>query len=179
MKFLMFVFALFVSLSAFTANTNNKATEDNMKPVTAKPSDKEATQLDDLVRGEQAAMKAYDQLLSDTKDEKMKAKLQMIRKDHENAVSKLSKYVAGKKDLLGDTEDAGAWGTFAKTWTKGGQLMGNKTALKALQQGEEHGINEYKEALKDDTLSAELKKAIQSELLPAQQKHIEALKTFM
>lgn len=178
MKFLMFVFALFVSLSAFTANTN-KASKDNMKPVTAKPANDEATQLDDLVRGEQAALKAYDQLLTDTKNEKMKSQLQMIRKDHENAISKLSKYVAGKKDLLEDTENAGAWGTFAKTWTKGGELMGNKTALKALQQGEEHGINEYKEALKDDTLSAELKKTIQSELLPSQQKHIEALKSFM
>lgn len=178
MKFLMFTFALFVSLSAYTANTK-KATEDNMKPVTAKPTNNEATQLDDLVRGEQAALKAYDQLLTDTKDEKMKSKLEMIRKDHEAAVSKLSKYVAGKKDILEDTQDAGVWGTFAKTWTKGGQLMGNKQALKALQQGEEHGINEYKEALEDDTLSAELKKTIKTDLLPAQQKHIETLKTFM
>lgn len=173
MKFLMLIFALFVSLSAFTANTNKQNT------VTAKPANNESTQLDDLVRGENAAMKAYDQLLTDTKDEKMKTKLQAIRKDHEAAISKLSKYVAGKKDLLQDTEDAGAWGTFAKTWTKGGQLMGNKTALKALQQGEEHGINEYEEALKDESLSADLKKTIKAELIPAQKKHLETLKSFM
>jgi uncharacterized protein (TIGR02284 family) len=173
MKFLMLIFALFVSLSAFTANTSKNGIS------TAKPAADAVTQLDDLVRGELAAMKAYDQLLSDTKDEKMKTKLQAIRKDHEMAVSRLSKYVAGKKDLLEDTENAGAWGTFAKAWTKGGSLLGNKTALKALQQGEEHGINEYKEALKDETLPKELKQAIKAELLPKQQKHIETLKTFM
>jgi uncharacterized protein (TIGR02284 family) len=139
---------------------------------------KEPTQLDDLVRGELAALKAYDQVLKETKDEQVKSRLQTIRNDHEKAVSHLSKYVAGKKELLEDTESAGPWGSFAKTWTKGASLFGNDAALAALRQGEEHGIREYKEALEDDSISHELKQAIKTEMLPKQEKHIETLKTF-
>jgi rubrerythrin len=173
MKYLFLMFTLLVSISAFTANSSK-----NINTPTAKPANNEATQIDDLIRGELAAMKAYDQVLTDTKDKKVMEKLQMIRKDHEMAVTKLSKYVAGKKDLLEDTTDAGAWGTFAKTWTKGASIMGNATAIKALSQGEQHGIDEYKEALEDKTLSPELKQAIKTEMLPTQEKHIETLKTF-
>lgn len=181
MKYAFLLFAMIVSFSAMTANMNKNtmSAQPNQNKMTAKPSNDEATQVDDLVRGELAAMKAYDQLISDTKDEKQKAKLQMIRKDHEKAVSKLSKYVAGKPELLEDTEKAGPWGTFAKTWVKGGKLMGNDGALKALQQGEEHGIREYEEALEDDSVNMELRNTIKAELLPNQKKHIETLKSFM
>lgn len=147
--------------------------------MAADPMAGKSTQLDDLVRGELSAMKAYDAALGDMKDGKEKTALMAIRKDHDRATTILSKYVAGKKSVLEDTESAGPWGTFAKTWTKGAALMGNKTALSALTQGEEHGINEYKEALEDKTIPADLKATIKAELLPAQQKHISTLKTFM
>lgn len=166
MKFPLLASLLLVSSVSMAANTASKNTTD------------EPTQLDDLVRGELAALKAYDQVLSDTKDEKTKSQLQAIRNDHEKAVSHLSKYVAGKKELLEDTEDAGPWGSFAKTWTKGASLMGNDAALTALRQGEEHGIREYKEALEDESISKELKQAIKTDMLPKQEKHIQTLKTF-
>lgn len=137
------------------------------------------TQLDDLVRGELSAVKAYDAALADLKPGAERTQLESIRKGHDRAVTKLTKYVAGRKDLLADTESAGAWGTFAKSWVKGAGLMGNTTALKALKQGEEHGIAEYEEALKDETISASLKKEITAELLPAQKAHINSLQKFM
>lgn len=169
---------LLVSISAFTAN-QNKNTQTQMNTPTAKPQNTETTQLDDLMRGEMAALKAYDQALKDVKDEKQKTKLQAIRKDHEKAVSVMSKYVAGKPDLLDDTSKAGAWGTFAEAWTKTRSLTGNEGALKALRQGEEHGINEYQEALEDDSINKELKDKIRAELLPNQKKHIETLRTIL
>lgn len=178
MKQFILMLAVIFSVSAVAASQTKTTSKDINQP-TAKPANDQATQLDDLVRGEISALKAYDQLLTDTKDEKQKQKLMMIRKDHEKALSKLSKYVAGKPDLLEDTQDAGAWGAFAKTWVKGGQLLGNKNALNALKQGEEHGIKEYKEALEDDSINADLKKMIKTEMLPSQEKHIEALKSFM
>lgn len=169
-------FTLFASL--LLASSLSLAATSASKNSTAMPKE-EPTQLDDLVRGELAALKAYDQVLKDTKDEKTKTRLQAIRNDHEKAVSQLSKYVAGKKELLEDTESAGPWGSFAKTWTKGASLMGNDAALTALRQGEEHGIREYKEALEDESISKELKQAIKTDMLPKQEKHIETLKTFI
>ena len=59
------------------------------------------------------------------------------------------------------------------------KLMGNDTALKALAQGEEHGISEYKEALNDDAVAADLKKLIKSSLLPKQQEHLKSLNTLL
>jgi hypothetical protein len=165
MKFLVF-FSLILSMSAFSADK------------TARPTNDEATQMDDLIRGEMAAVKAYDTALADLKGSE-KTRLEAIRQDHQSNVDRLSKYVSGKKDLLEDTESAGAWGSFASAWTKGGKLMGNNTALKALQTGEEHGITEYKEALKDDSIDKNLKAQIQSDMLPRQEKHIQTLKSFM
>lgn len=51
--------------------------------------------------------------------------------------------------------------------------------MKALDDGQEHGINEYEEALEDDSIGKELKQAIRTELLPNQKKHLESLKSFI
>jgi hypothetical protein len=49
-------------------------------------------------------------------------------------------------------------------------IFGDKAALKALKEGEEHGLKDYNEACDDvDATSAAL---IESELIPAQQRHI-------
>jgi demethoxyubiquinone hydroxylase (CLK1/Coq7/Cat5 family) len=139
----------------------------------------EPTKLDNLIRGELAALQSYDAVLKDTKDKIQMNRLQEIRNDHVDAITILSKYTIDKPTILAETETAGAWGDFAKAWTKGAKLMGNKTALKALTQGEEHGINKYTEALEDKTLKAELKTAIRLKMIPAQKAHIEILKSFM
>lgn len=182
MKYLIFAFMLLVTLSAISANgpgRNLINQQQQEKTPTPKPKNDQVTQLDDLMRGEMAALKAYDQALSEIKDKKQRERLEAIRNDHEKAISKLSHYVAGKPDLLKETEDAGPWGTFSKTWVKGRGLTGNEGALKALRQGEEHGVNEYEEALKDESLSNDLKQTIRTELLPKQREHIKQIKSLI
>jgi hypothetical protein len=58
-------------------------------------------------------------------------------------------------------------------------VFGDKTALKALNQGEEHGVSEYKEALQDKNLSPDVKRIIKSTLLPRQEEHVKTLQTFL
>ncbi len=172
MKFLTLIAVLF-SLNALAADTKMSGA------MTAKPKNNEMTQMDDLIRGEMAAVKTYDTVLADLKAGSERERLSAIRADHQAAVDRLSKYVAGKPDLVEDVESAGAWGGFATAWTKGAKLMGNSAALRALKQGEEHGISEYREALGDDSIDSGLKAQIKSEMLPKQQKHIDTLKSFM
>jgi uncharacterized protein (TIGR02284 family) len=136
-----------------------------------------ATQLDDLIRGEMAAVKTYKTALEKVKDPKEVKKLKAIQEDHSNAVTKLKTFA--NKEVKEDTESAGPWGAFAKAYTGGAKLFGNETALKALKQGEEHGINEYQEALEDDSIKPELKQMIRTQFLPKQKEHINTLKTFM
>lgn len=47
--------------------------------------------------------------------------------------------------------------------------------LKVLQEGEKSGAEDYKEALKDTKLSADVLALIEKKLLPAQQAHIRTL----
>lgn len=142
-----------------------------------KGSDMNPTQLDDLIRGEMAAVKTYDQVIEKTSDEKEREKLVSIRDDHKNAVEKLKGFA--NRDVKEDTTSAGAWGAFTKAWTGSAKLFGNKTALKALSQGEEHGISEYKEALEDDSIKPELKQMIKTQFIPKQEEHLKTINTFM
>ena len=128
------------------------------------------TQLDDLIRGEIAAVKSYDTALEKVSDVQGKSELLSIRQDHVKAVETLKKYA--DFEVKAEAKDGGIWAEFTKAFTGGASIFGNTAALKALKIGEEHGIQEYKEALKDDTIQAELKQIIQTELLPNQQKHI-------
>lgn len=173
MRYAFIVIIMIFSMGAFSASTQDKNTTAT-NPPTAKPVE-EPTQLDDLIRGELAALKAYDQALKDVKEPKQREKLQAIRDDHEKAVSRLSKYVAAKPELLEDTKEAGPWGKFAKVWTKTRSFTGNEGALKALKDGEEHGIEEYQEALEDDSIPKELKQAIKNDMLPQQKQHMKTL----
>jgi rubrerythrin len=136
-----------------------------------------STQMDDLIRGEMAAVKSYSTMLDDMKDGPERSKLEKIRADHENAVSKLKGFAT--QEVKEDTKTAGAWGTFASAWTSGAKVAGNKTALKALTQGEEHGIEEYKEALEDKTVKSELKQMIRTQFIPKQEEHLKTIKTMM
>ena len=134
------------------------------------------TQLDDLIRGEMAAVSAYDVAINDLKNGSERSSLVRLRDNHKAAVVKLNKYAKNKPSVKEDVKTVGPWGTFAKAWVKGATLISNNAALTALKQGEEHGIVEYKEALDDSTISNDLKNEIRTSMLPLQEKHILTLK---
>ena len=163
MKLLLITLMLIISGLSFGASRI-----DSSKP----------SQMDDLIRGEMAAVKSYDMVLTKVKDEQELTKLKAIREDHVNAVTKL-KSMAMNKDIKEDTKTAGPWGTFAEAWTGGAKLFGNAVALKALTQGEEHGVAEYKEALNDNNVTPEIKKMIKTHFLPKQEEHLKTIKSFM
>jgi hypothetical protein len=106
-----------------------------------------------------AAVKTCDTALEKVKDQKELAKLKVIREDHIIAVGKLKTF-ANRDVKRVDTKTAGAWGAFATAYTGGAKLLGDKTALKALTLGEEHGMKEYREALEDKNIRPELKQMI-------------------
>ena len=82
------------------------------------------------------------------------------------------------RELGGEASDSsGAWGAWAKIVEGTANLFGDQASLKALKEGEEHGLKDYQEALDDvDSASASF---IESELIPAQQRHIMQLDLMM
>jgi uncharacterized protein (TIGR02284 family) len=128
-----------------------------------------------LLRGELSAIETYKQAVEKLKHNRNSTRLERIRNDHKESARKLRDNVVkmgGQPD-----QDSGSWGTFAKLVEGGARMFGERAAIRALVEGEQHGIKEYEEALGDDDVLSECKSMIRTELLPKQQHHIDELKS--
>lgn len=134
-------------------------------------------QIESLIRGEMSAVKSIDAILDKVDDQSEKSQLSSIRQDHVMAVDKL-KSLSGA-EFKEDTQTSGPWGAFASAFTGGASFFGDKAALQALKVGEEHGKNEYQEALSSGNLDSELQRVIQTELLPNQERHLRTIEGYL
>src|SRR5438132_2253535 len=106
--------------------------------------------LNSLLRGELSATETYQQALTKLEGTQGYDELKRIHREHREAANTLRQEVhqlGGKPD-----QGSGAWGAFAKAIEGAATLLGNKAALKALKEGEEHGLKEYQAALATDDL---------------------------
>ena len=135
-------------------------------------------QIDELIRGELSAVKSIDAILGKVKNNSEKDQLYSIRQDHVQAVDKLRPF-AGTSFSEGAVETGGPWGAFAKAFIGGASFFGDKAALKALKVGEEHGVNEYREAMKSKELDQNVKRLIETDLLPKQEMHLRTINNYL
>lgn len=127
----------------------------------------------ELLRGELSAVETYTQALSRFQGEPERAALEDIRFDHEASVSRLRDHIA---EMGGEAStDSGPWGGFAKAMEGAATALGDSPALMVLEQGEEHGIDEYEKALRNGSVMEEIKAVIRSYLLPPLSGHIATL----
>lgn len=130
-------------------------------------------ELNELLRGEISAVETYRQALEKVGREPGSDGLRESLKNHESATEVIRKEIVrlGGKP----TTDSGAWGVWAETVTGSAKIIGNTAALKALKEGEEHGMKEYTEILEDKDVAANFKTKIREEHLPQQRTHIAVL----
>ncbi len=132
--------------------------------------------LNSLLRGELAATETYQQALPKLEGTPGYEELRHIHKEHREAANTLRQHVhrvEGRPD-----QGSGAWGAFARAVERTAKVFGVDAALKALKEGEEHGIKEYAEAL-DDGLPPECRNLIEAALLPQTRAHISTLDRLM
>ena len=133
----------------------------------------DVTVLNSLLRGEMSAIETYRQAREKlTPGEPGAAELERFQLDHRDAADKLWHHIEqhdGKP-----SEGSGAWGAWAKTVEGTAKLLGNAAALKALKEGEEHGLKDYQEALVDNDLPVDCQTLIRS-FMEKQREHIMAL----
>lgn len=124
----------------------------------------------ELLRGEISAVETYTRAIEKFGAADEDGMLIRIRADHEETVRELRKLVmeAGGEPSQG----SGPWGGFAKAVEGTATLLGETPALKVLQEGEEHGLKEYRDALDDPEVSPDLKALIRDELIPGLNDHI-------
>ncbi|MDO9269186.1 MAG: DUF2383 domain-containing protein [Methylobacter sp.] len=129
--------------------------------------------IDKLLKDELAATETYQQVLDKFREDVSFGEtsyLMPIYEDHKEAVSSLQEQASQLGGI--PSEDSGVWGTWAEIVQGGANLLGQKAALKALQEGEKSGADDYEEALQDPELPSDIRSLIETKLLPAQQSHI-------
>lgn len=135
--------------------------------------------LNSLLRGEMSAIETYRQAIeklgSDPHDPWIE-ELRALQRDHRDAADALWHHVeqhGGKP-----SESSGPWGAFAQAVEGVAKLLGNTGALKALKEGEEHGLKDYEDALQDHTLPADCQAMIRG-IIPKQRAHIAVIDRLM
>jgi uncharacterized protein (TIGR02271 family) len=128
-----------------------------------------------LLRDELSAIETYRQALDKNRDEfgndaRFQQLVQMLN-DHQHAATFLRQLipVGGK-----ESTDSGAWGTWANTVMGTAKLFGDTAALKALKDGEESGIKDYRELLEDQRVPSNVKNDLTS-IVTQQQEHVRVL----
>ena len=93
--------------------------------------------------------------------------LQDCRASHETRAERIRRAI---EHVGGEPARAsGAWGMFAKAVAGGSRALGWKMVISTLEEGEDHGLKEYKDALPRLGLDEGVRHLIVDELYPQQQ----------
>ena len=120
--------------------------------------------LNELVRGELASVETYDLALHAIRDSELMGPLRQIRNSHERRVNLLCERI---RSLGGEpAKSSGVWGAFARAIQRGADMLGNRVALAALEEGEDQAKKRYTRDL-DELYMAE-REFVERDLVPEQ-----------
>ena len=132
--------------------------------------------LNGLLRSELSAIETYRQALEKNRNEYGEdaryLQLTQMMRDHEQAASQLRDLVQRMGGVAAN--DSGAWGTWSKTVMGAAKLFGDKSALKALKEGEESGIKDYRTALRERSTPPEIQQVC-STIVTREEEHVRQL----
>lgn len=135
--------------------------------------------LDNLLRGEISAAETYKLALEGVREQRKPEALDIraIELEHGEAIRSLRRLVlqCGGKP----SDHSGPWGFWAKAVEGTAKLFGDKAALKALKEGEEHGMKSYERALEDELMPLAGRDLIRGKLLPQTRAHVAKLDHIM
>ncbi|MFY2562985.1 DUF2383 domain-containing protein [Corallococcus terminator] len=126
--------------------------------------DKDVETLNSFLRGEISAVETYRQAIGHIEDDVRRRTLEECRLDHEGRVEKLRERILKLEGK--PAEGSGVWGAFSKIVQAGADVLGEKAAISALEEGEDHGLRDYERDA--DKVNGDLRRFVRMELLPAQ-----------
>lgn len=129
--------------------------------------------LNSFLRGEISAVETYRQALEKVERPQVRRPLQDCMQSHAQRVTALTDQIR----TLGGSPDttSGVWGSFAKAVEGSAKTFGEKAAIAALEEGEDHGRNDYRRDI--DKLDARTQQFVQSSLIPEQQRTHDTMST--
>jgi hypothetical protein len=128
--------------------------------------------MNSFLRGEISAVQTYRQALEKIADPgTTRTTLEECLHSHQRRVELLTSEV----QRLGGSpaRGSGPWGAFAKLVEGGAKLFGEKAAIAALEEGEDHGRDDYRRDL--DKLDGEARASMTTKVIPEQERTHRAL----
>jgi hypothetical protein len=124
--------------------------------------------LNKFLRGELSAVETYRQALERLATSTCAAELGENKRSHEQRVEMLRNQVArmGGKP----SESSGPWGGFARLVEGGAKIFGEKAAIAALEEGEDHGLKLYRNRSDIEKLDLSTRDFVERSLLPEQER---------
>lgn len=150
-------------------------THDDVTGVTGAGERSEETcdALNSLLRGELSAVETYDQAIEKLGGSAAAQQLQDCRRSHAERVEMLRQKIV---QLGGEPSDgSGPWGAFAKLVEGGAKVFGEKAAVAALEEGEDHGLKQYRRDI--SKLDGATRALVEQSLVPEQERTHRVLST--
>jgi demethoxyubiquinone hydroxylase (CLK1/Coq7/Cat5 family) len=123
-------------------------------------------QLNSFLRGEMSAVETYRQCIDKLDNSAVRTQLVTLQRSHANRAAQLRNKILSLGGV--PAENSGAWGSFTKLIEGGAKMFGEKTALAVLEEGEDHGRDDY---IRDvNKLTSATSAFVQSWIIPEQQK---------
>lgn len=137
------------------------------------PKTAEVQDLERILRGEISAVEAYKQVLEKYATYENANSLKRIQAEHEKAVEFWKNQLRSQESYVEDS--SGPWGAVVETFVGAAKLLGDGPTLRALKEGEEHGLKEYKELIENNNINFESESFIKNICLDQQRLHIATL----
>lgn len=128
--------------------------------------EKNVEQLNSFLRGEMSAVETYRMALEKLEQgSAARPQLNKCMTSHQERVRTLTSKIV---ELGGAPADgSGAWGAWAKLVLGAADVFGDKAAISALEEGEDHGLKDYRQDM--TSLDSGLRQMVVSDLLPQQE----------
>jgi demethoxyubiquinone hydroxylase (CLK1/Coq7/Cat5 family) len=139
--------------------------------VTAKEQKQTVEQLNSFLRGELSAVETYGQALGKLQDFPQRDTLEDCARSHQERVRLLQREILNRGGE--PAQGSGAWGTLVNAIAGGASMIGPKAAIAALEEGEDHGWDDYQRDV--EKLDSGARTVIESSVLPEQQRTHDAI----
>jgi hypothetical protein len=129
-------------------------------------------QLNSFLRGELSAAETYRLALDRLDHTDHRGTLVQCSRSHEERARLLMEAIQGRGGE--PAHDSGAWGSLVRLIERSAAAIGEKAAISALEEGEDHGRDDYLRDL--DNLEPSARQLIEFTILPEQRRTHDAIK---
>ena len=125
-------------------------------------------QLNSFLRGELSAVETYRMAIDKLAvTSPARTELMANLNSHQDRVEMLRDAIIQLGGAPADS--SGAWGVFAKTVEGTARVFGDKATISALEEGEDHGLADYRRDIDDEDLDFSSRSLVRDRLIPQQQ----------